>query len=85
MTMSMDWQAKAACIDENTERFFPNGTTGQALEQTEQAKAFCRRCEVAPQCLDWALETNQNAGIWGGLTEEERRNLRRRRGRRRTH
>lgn len=76
----MDWRQKAACIDEDPELFFPIGTTGPALEQLERAKAVCRRCDVVDQCLEWALETNQDAGVWGGMSEDERRALRRNRG-----
>jgi WhiB family redox-sensing transcriptional regulator len=79
----MDWRDRAACIGEDPELFFPVGTTGQALEQVERAKQVCRRCEVIDECLEWALETNQDAGVWGGLSEEERRTLRRGRVRRR--
>ncbi len=79
----MTWRTRAACLESDPELFFPVGTTGPALDQTERAKAFCRRCDVTEQCLDWALETNQDAGIWGGLSEDERRTLRRARQRRR--
>lgn len=79
----MDWRQYAACIGEDPELFFPVGTTGPALEQVEQAKAVCRRCSVADHCLEWALETNQDAGVWGGMSEDERRSLRRSRQRRR--
>jgi len=79
----MDWRQRAACLDEDPELFFPVGMTGIALDQVEKAKQVCRRCEVTEPCLDWALETNQDAGIWGGLSEDERRTLRRSRLRRR--
>ncbi|MGH3755766.1 MAG: WhiB family transcriptional regulator [Pseudonocardiaceae bacterium] len=74
----MSWRLKAACLDQDPEMFFPTGTSGPALEQTAQAKAVCRHCEAAPQCLEWALRTNQQDGVWGGLSEDERRDLRRR-------
>ncbi|MGH8903980.1 MAG: WhiB family transcriptional regulator [Egibacteraceae bacterium] len=77
------WRAKAACLDMDTEAFFPTGVTGAALAQIEQAKAICQRCPVATPCLEWALATHQDAGVWGGLTEDERRTLRRERQRRR--
>ncbi|RAE30272.1 WhiB family transcriptional regulator, partial [Burkholderia multivorans] len=44
----------------------------------EEAKTVCRRCEVAETCLQWALESGQDAGVWGGLSEDERRALKRR-------
>lgn len=78
----MSWRDKAACLDEDPEYFFPIGTTGAALDQTERAKAVCASCEVRPQCLAWAVDTNQDAGVWGGLSEDERRALRRSRRRR---
>lgn len=77
----MDWRQRAACIDEDPELFFPVGTTGPALDQLERAKAVCRRCQVIDECLEWALSTSQDAGVWGGMSEEERRSLRRTRAR----
>lgn len=73
----MEWRQRAACLNEDPELFFPDGTTGTAFEQTQRAKAVCRNCAVIKQCLQWALDHNQDAGIWGGLSEEERRNIRR--------
>jgi WhiB family redox-sensing transcriptional regulator len=78
----MDWRYNAGCLEENPELFFPIGSTGPALDQTRAAKAVCARCPVSAQCLAWALATKQEAGIWGGLTEDERRTLRRSRQRR---
>jgi WhiB family redox-sensing transcriptional regulator len=77
----MDWRHTAACRDEDPELFFPIGTTGPALMQVEDAKAVCRRCDVTEACLNWALENGQDAGVWGGLSEDERRALKRRRAR----
>jgi WhiB family redox-sensing transcriptional regulator len=76
----MDWRHQASCRDVDPELFFPVGTTGPALAQIEAAKAICGTCAVIQECLEWALATGQDAGIWGGLTEEERRLLRRDRG-----
>lgn len=75
------WRNKAACLDEDPELFFPQGTTGPALDQIERAKAVCQRCPVIDECLDWALETNQDAGVWGGKSEDQRRTMRRARRR----
>jgi WhiB family transcriptional regulator, redox-sensing transcriptional regulator len=75
----MDWRHRAACRDEDPELFFPIGTTGPALRQVDEAKAVCRRCEAVEECLSWALDSDQDAGVWGGLDEDERRALRRRR------
>ena len=77
----MDWRHRAACRDEDPELFFPIRTTGPALMQVEDAKAVCRRCDVVESCLTWALDNGQDAGVWGGLAEDERRSLKRRRAR----
>jgi WhiB family redox-sensing transcriptional regulator len=74
-----DWRHRAACRDEDPELFFPVGTTGPALVQTAEAKKVCHRCPVAATCLAWALANGQDAGVWGGLSEDERRALKRRR------
>src|ERR1044071_10361236 len=73
----MDWRSRAACLDEDPELFFPIGNTGPAILQIEEAKQVCRRCEVREQCLQWALEAGQDHGVWGGLSEDERRALKR--------
>jgi WhiB family redox-sensing transcriptional regulator len=77
----MDWRHRAACLDEDPELFFPIGNTGPALLQIEEAKVVCRGCGVLEKCLAWALETGQDAGVWGGLSEDERRALKRRNAR----
>lgn len=74
----MDWSDRAACLTEEPELFFPIGNTGPAQMQIEQAKAVCHRCPVIDACLQFALASGQSAGIWGGLTEDERRALQRR-------
>jgi WhiB family redox-sensing transcriptional regulator len=68
-----DWRAAAACQDTDPDLFFPVSGAGQSLEQAEQAKAVCAGCPVRRSCLSFALSTGQTHGIWGGLTEEERR------------
>ena len=77
----MDLRHDAACRDEDPELFFPIGNTGPALIQIDEAKAVCRRCPVVDECLLWALESGQDAGVWGGLSEDERRALKRRNAR----
>lgn len=80
----MDWRHHAACREFDPELFFPIGNTGPALLQIEEAKAVCRRqCPVMEQCLQWALDTNQHDGVWGGLSEDERRAMKRRAARNR--
>lgn len=73
-----DWRDRAACLAEDPELFFPIRNTGPALLQVEEAKAVCRRCDVEETCLAWAMGTGQDAGVWGGLSEDERRALKRR-------
>jgi WhiB family redox-sensing transcriptional regulator len=77
----MDWRHRAACRDEDPELFFPVGTSGPALLQIAEAKAVCRRCPVSVECLNWALASGQDAGVWGGMSEDERRALKRRNAR----
>lgn len=79
----MDWRHNAVCREEDPELFFPIGNSGPALLQIEEAKAVCRRCPVIEQCLQWALESGQDEGVWGGLSEADRRNMRRRVARKR--
>jgi WhiB family transcriptional regulator, redox-sensing transcriptional regulator len=73
----MDWVQRAKCKDEDPELFFPIGTTGPAAEQIERARAVCMQCPVREPCLEWALATGQDAGVWGGTSEDERRAMRR--------
>lgn len=72
-----DWRLVAACSDTDPELFFPIGTTGMAVEQIESAKQVCTTCRAQDACLAFALSTNQDSGVWGGLSEEERRIRRR--------
>lgn len=74
-----DWRQRAACRHSDPDLFFPIGDTGPAVEHAEAAKMVCRQCPVRGDCLEYALTTNQDAGVWGGATEEERRKLRRQR------
>jgi WhiB family transcriptional regulator, redox-sensing transcriptional regulator len=75
----LDWRADAACRYADPELFFPDGDTRSARAQVKTAKLICRGCPVSAICLSWALASGQEAGIWGGLTEDERRRLHRRR------
>ena len=77
---NMDWRHRAICRDEDPELFFPVGTSGPALLQIAEAKSVCRRCPVVSECLTWALESGQDAGVWGGMSEDERRAVKRRGG-----
>ena len=73
-----DWRAKAACVNEDPELFFPTGGVSVAYRQIEAAKSVCRSCKAIDECLKYALDTNQDYGIWGGMSEDERRALKRR-------
>ncbi|HET9973420.1 MAG TPA: WhiB family transcriptional regulator [Streptosporangiaceae bacterium] len=71
------WRRRAACQGNDPELFFPVGSAGPALAQIAEAKKICARCPVSWECLVFAMTTGQHYGIWGGLTEDERRRLRR--------
>ena len=58
-------------------RLYP-GSTRPAVDQIEVARAICTQCSVREECLNYALETNQEAGVWGGYAEDDRRRLRKR-------
>jgi len=70
------WRDSASCRDTDPDLFFPIGTTGIAIEQIEAAKQVCRTCPAQEPCLEFALATHQESGVWGGTSEEERRKLR---------
>jgi WhiB family redox-sensing transcriptional regulator len=75
--MDMQWLNESRCLTEDPELFFPVGNTGPAVDQIDQAKAVCRECNVATQCLEYAIKENQDTGVWGGLSEDERKSLKR--------
>ena len=74
MAPRLDWKERAACRDLDTSLFFP-----ESESDADEAKKVCATCPVREACLEFALVTRQNDGIWGGLTETERRRIRRRR------
>lgn len=71
------WQADALCLQTDPEAFFPE--KGDSLRD---AKRICASCDVAAQCLAYAMENDEQYGIWGGLSAIERRRLKRRAARR---
>jgi WhiB family redox-sensing transcriptional regulator len=73
----VDWRDRAACVGEDPELFFPVGTGRYAERQVAEAKLVCQRCPVVARCADFAV-TNGYEGVWGGLDDEQRRQLRRR-------
>ena len=70
-----DWQDRALCAQTDPEAFFP-----EKGGSTREAKRVCRSCEVRAECLEYALEHDERFGIWGGLSERERRRLKRQAG-----
>jgi len=70
---AQSWQEQALCAETDPEAFFP-----EKGGSTREAKKICTGCEVKAQCLDYALANDERFGIWGGLSERERRRLRRR-------
>lgn len=71
------WRDSAKCRETNPSWFFPVGVTGDSEVQIRRVKEFCSACPVSLECLEFALRTNQEYGIWGGKDEEERRIIRR--------
>src|SRR5690606_17296395 len=80
--VTMDWRSSAACIGEDPELFFPYSRGLSRQLQAEAAKSVCRRCPVASECRNWALESTPTPeGIWGGTDENERADMIRNRDR----
>ena len=69
---ALSWQGDALCAQTDPEAFFP-----EKGGSTRDAKRICTTCEVKAQCLEYALQNDERFGIWGGLSERERRRLRR--------
>jgi WhiB family redox-sensing transcriptional regulator len=68
----VSWQDRALCAQTDPEAFFP-----EKGGSTREAKKVCRTCEVRADCLEYALEHDERFGIWGGLSERERRRIKR--------
>jgi WhiB family redox-sensing transcriptional regulator len=68
------WQRQANCMGVDPDLFFP-----ERGASTREAKEVCRGCVVREDCLEYALTNSEKFGIWGGLSERERRRIRRRR------
>lgn len=68
----LSWQEQALCAQTDPEAFFP-----EKGGSTREAKAVCDMCDVREQCLQYALDNDERFGIWGGLSERERRRLKR--------
>jgi len=76
--LSEEWRDRAACLDASPELFFPVGTSESARLQLNRAKRVCGGCPVRSRCLQWSIDTGVDHGVWGGLSEEERRSMKRR-------
>lgn len=76
-----DWRVEAECRSLDTAIFFPDPDGPAYAEGVSDAKSICAVCPVAGQCLEFAIRTRQDDGVWGGATPEERRSIRRRRRR----
>jgi WhiB family redox-sensing transcriptional regulator len=68
----LEWQERALCAQTDPEAFFP-----EKGGSTREAKKVCLSCEVRVECLEYALSSDERFGIWGGLSERERRRLKR--------
>ena len=73
MEAEPEWQERALCAQADPEAFFP-----EKGGSTREAKRICAGCEVRSECLEYALQHDERFGIWGGLSERERRKLKRR-------
>jgi WhiB family redox-sensing transcriptional regulator len=69
---ALAWQADALCAQTDPEAFFP-----EKGGSTRDAKRICTSCDVRGECLEYALQNDERFGIWGGLSERERRKLKR--------
>ena len=80
---TLEWQEDSACRDFDNLLFFGEEGESELEKQAREAKAksVCRTCPVQEPCLEFAMDSNQKYGIWGGLTDKERASLKRRRAR----
>jgi WhiB family redox-sensing transcriptional regulator len=75
----MDWKKKAACLGVDAGVFFPDSSDPRCHKLLKAAKAICEQCEVKEKCLEYALNTPELHGVWGGCSERQRVVLRRQR------
>lgn len=73
-TPAPDW-TRALCAETDPSLFYPDGRGAQVTNAIAAAKRICGWCPITQACLEWALDTGQNTGVWGGLDEDERRDL----------
>ena len=70
---SASWWSAASCRYCDPDLFFPLSAAGPSQQQIAEAKQVCARCVVRRECAEYALRTRQVHGVWGGMSEEERR------------
>ena len=80
---AMDWRKTGACLAADPDLFFPVGAGAASAPEASRALSLCDNCPVKRQCLDFAIQTGETNGIWGGTTPEERIRVLRGRNRRR--
>jgi WhiB family transcriptional regulator, redox-sensing transcriptional regulator len=68
----LPWATEAKCLNADPDVFFP-----EKGGSTREAKRICGECPVRAECLEYALESDERFGIWGGMSERERRKLKR--------
>jgi WhiB family redox-sensing transcriptional regulator len=73
---NLSWRELARCRGIDPEVFYPVSDDDEAAEE---AKSICAECPVREACLEYALTSREKEGVWGGLTERERRRVLRRR------
>lgn len=71
-SIAFAWQQRALCAQVGSEFFFP-----EPGSSVREAKRICQLCEMRPACLEYALANDERFGVWGGLSEQERLELRR--------
>ncbi|MEV7389579.1 WhiB family transcriptional regulator [Streptomyces sp. NPDC091215] len=76
MIPNLDWLADAACAGMDSRAFFATGHHARA--QVNAARRVCKTCPVQPHCRDWAIQTGEYWGVWGGMSQLELRRKRRR-------
>jgi WhiB family redox-sensing transcriptional regulator len=77
-----NWRAASACLNADPDLFFPVAVGNAVSKQVSRALRLCQECTVRQHCLDFAMQSGEKDGIWGGTTPEERIRARRARNRR---
>lgn len=75
--MNEDWRKDALCVGKNVHLFYPEVNVKGAIKQINAMKAICNMCPVKFECLEFAIENNEEYGIWGGMLANERKRIRR--------